>query len=67
MQKITLKIAADGRIEAETHGIKGKNCLNYIRVIEQLTGARVVDSDFTAEFRETPEVLTVDLAEEVQA
>jgi len=65
MEKITLKISPDGSIQAETHGIKGKSCLNYIRVIEQLTGARVVDSDFTPEYRETPQLLTQEQTEEV--
>jgi len=65
MEKITLKISPAGSIQAETHGIKGKNCLNYIRVIEQLTGARVIDSDFTPEYRETPQVLTEAEHEEV--
>ncbi len=67
MATITLKISADGRIEAETHGVKGKNCLKYISVLEQLTGARVVDSDFTAEYRETPQLLTTEETEEVLA
>lgn len=66
MEKITLKISPDGRIEAETHGIKGKSCLQYIRMIEQLTGAQVVDSDFTEEYRETPQLLTAEETEEVR-
>ena len=53
MKRITLRIAPDGHIEAQTHGIKGKACLPYIRILEQLTDAVAVDSAFTAEYRET--------------
>jgi hypothetical protein len=67
MKQISLRIYTDGKVQAETHGVKGKACLNYISIIEQLTGARTVDSDFTAEYRETDEVLTVDNEAEVRA
>jgi hypothetical protein len=52
MKQITLRIAPNGQIEAQTHGIKGTACLPYIRILEQLTGAVAVDSDFTKEYRE---------------
>ncbi len=58
MKEITLRIFKDGTVQGETHGIKGKACLNYIAILEQLTGAVCVDSDFTAEYKETPEILT---------
>ena len=55
MKTIELKIYKDGRIDAETHGIRGKTCLDYVGILEQLTGARAVDSDFTAEYFEPEE------------
>lgn len=58
MKEITLRIFKDGTVQGETHGIKGKACLNYISILENLTASRCVDSDFTAEYKETPEVLT---------
>lgn len=67
MRQVTLKIMPDGKVQAETHGIKGKACLDYISVIEQLTGARAVDSDFTGEYRETPEYLETETETEVRA
>jgi len=71
MKEITLRIFKDGTVQGETHGIKGKACLNYISILEKLTGSRCVDSDFTAEYKEAPEILTnvsraaADLAEEI--
>ena len=67
MSKITLRIYPDGKVQAETHGIKGKACLNYIAIIEQLTGAKTVDSDFTEEYHEVAELLTQAFDTEVQA
>ena len=58
MKKIKLRIYTDGKIDAETQGIKGKACLDYIAILEQLTGATTLDSDFTAEYKETDNLLT---------
>ncbi len=65
MQQITLRIYPDGKIEAETHGVKGKACLDYIKIIEQLTSARTVDSDYTGEYYETDVLQNNNAIEEV--
>ena len=49
-KQIKIRVYPDGRIESETVGIKGKSCLNYIKEVEQLTGAKTVYSEFTEEF-----------------
>ena len=53
MKQIKLRIYPTGKLEAETNGIKGKACLEYISVLESLTGSDTVDSDFTREYWET--------------
>jgi hypothetical protein len=67
MRQISLRIHTDGKIEAETHGVKGKACLDYIRIVEQLTGARTVDSGFTGEYYEGEAQMAAEAAEEVNA
>lgn len=57
MAKIKIRIYPNGEIKAETVGIKGKNCLKYMPVIEKLTNAVVNDSDFTKEYLETDTVV----------
>jgi len=57
MKQIKLRIYEDGKIDAETKGVKGKACLGYIAILEALTGAVTVDSAFTEEYRQTEEVL----------
>lgn len=49
-KQIIIKVYPNGKIESETVGIKGKNCFGYIKDIEQLTGATVMDSHFTEEY-----------------
>ena len=67
VKKIKLRIYADGKIEAQTSGIKGKACLDYISILESLTGATTVDSDFTEEYRQQETLLTQTVDNEVQA
>jgi hypothetical protein len=39
MKEITIKILRDGTVEFETHGIKGKTCVDISKLFEQaLTG-----------------------------
>ena len=54
-KKLIIKIRKDGTIEAETKGIKGKKCEDYIKVIEELTNSKVIDKEYTSEYYETEE------------
>ena len=65
MKSISLRIYPNGKIQAETQGIKGKTCLDYISIIEQLTMARTEDSDFTDEYFEPNEILEENLEQGV--
>jgi len=67
MKQVELKIMTDGKVQAETHGIKGKACLDYTSIIEQLTAARTVDSDFTQEYQEDCVFLETEGETEVHA
>ena len=49
---ITIRITRDGEVFAETHGMKGKECLPYISLLEEMLEAEAVDSDYTSEFHE---------------
>ena len=40
MGKLKIKLLPDGTIEMETQGIKGKKCLDYAKVLEQLADAK---------------------------
>lgn len=52
-KQITIRIYPDGKIEAQTHNIKGKTCMKYLQPLEEMLEARTVDSEFTQEYYET--------------
>lgn len=52
-QQIIVRIAPDGAIQAETRGIKGPACMNYIEILEDMLDATTVSSAFTSEYTET--------------
>ncbi len=56
-KQLIIKIRKDGTIEAQTKGIKGKKCEDYIKLIEELTDSKVVDKQYTSEYYETEEEL----------
>lgn len=55
-KQIQIRVYPDGRIESKTLGVKGKSCLNYIKEVENLTGAKTVKSEFTKEYYETESI-----------
>lgn len=63
MAKLKIRIYPNGEIKAETVGVKGKNCLKYIPVVEKLTNAVVVDSDFTKEYLENENTVAASVAQ----
>ena len=52
VKRIKVRIFPDGRVQAETHGVKGKACTNYIAILEYLLNAETVDSSYTPEYIE---------------
>lgn len=55
-KRIIVHILPDGRIQAETQGIKGKKCTEYIRVLEEILEAETVDSEYKADYYATEDV-----------
>lgn len=50
---IALRVGVDGTVTAETHGVLGATCLDYIAVLEDLLEAEAADSAFTADYTRT--------------
>ncbi|SDZ25135.1 Protein of unknown function [Amycolatopsis xylanica] len=51
--RVTVTIGRDGSISAETHGVTGSKCLDYIPLLEDMLGAETVTSEFTEDYRRT--------------
>jgi hypothetical protein len=54
-RRIAVTINPDGTIKAETLGIKGKTCLDYVPVLEELLDAETLQSAFTADYQAADE------------
>ncbi len=52
MGKLKIKLLPDGTIEMETQGIKGKKCLDYAKVLEQLTDSKTAELTKTDEYNQ---------------
>ena len=65
MKQIRIKIMPDGKMEAETVGIKGRQCLKYLQVIEKMADAVTEDSAFTRDYydRDGDELIITDKTE----
>jgi hypothetical protein len=55
-KQIKLRIYPDGHVQASVEGVKGKKCTDYIKIIEQLLEAQVIDSEYTPEYYEVDNV-----------
>ena len=48
--RITVRVGADGQLTAETHGVTGPKCMDYIELLENLLDAETVSSEFTEDY-----------------
>lgn len=52
-KKLKIKLLPNGEIQMETHGIKGKKCLDYIEVLKKLVDVKITDTQLSEEYYET--------------
>lgn len=63
-KKLKIKLLPNGEIQMETHGVKGKKCLDYIEVLKKLVDVKITDTQLSQEYYETEtEIITQDNAE----
>ncbi len=49
-ERIVVRIARNGQVEAHTEGVLGAACLNVIPMLEDLLDAAVTESRYTRDF-----------------
>lgn len=49
-KRLLINVDPDGNIKAETLGIHGTKCLDYVSILEDLLDAQSVESKFTADY-----------------
>ncbi len=57
-KKLKIKLLPTGEIIMETHGVKGKKCLDYIEVLKKLVNVNITDTQLTNEYYETETEVT---------
>lgn len=55
-KRVKVRILPDGTIQAETKGIKGEKCTDYILILEELLQAEAIEAQYTEEFYETDQI-----------
>lgn len=59
-RQLRIKLLPNGEIQMKTEGIKGKKCLDYAKLLEELADAKIVSQELTPEYYETEEYENVE-------
>ncbi len=57
-KKLKIKLLPNGEIQMETIGVKGKECLEYVKLLQQLVNAKITKTELTDEYYETETEVT---------
>lgn len=57
-KKLKIKLLPNGEIQMETHGIKGKKCLDYIDLLKKLVDVKITDTQLSQEYYESDTEIT---------
>lgn len=49
-QQVVVVVAPDGTVRAETHGVLGERCLDYVAILEDLIDGQVTQSSYTEDW-----------------
>jgi hypothetical protein len=60
IEEIDVFISPDGTVKVEVRGVKGTQCINVTKRLEELLGSQVVERTHTGEFDEAEQELTRD-------
>lgn len=63
-KKLKIRLLPNGEIQMETIGVKGKECLDYVKLLQKLVNAKITKTELTDEYYRTEtEVANVENAE----
>ncbi len=52
-ERIVITVTPDGLVSAETQGVLGERCLDYVAILEDLIEGQAVSSEYTADYTRT--------------
>lgn len=59
--ELRIEIGRDGKVRVRTGNVKGRSCLEYVRLVEEIVG-RPLSRELTAEFYEPDSNVRIDEA-----
>ncbi len=63
-KKMKIRLLPNGEIQMETIGVKGKKCLDYVKLFQKLVDAKITNTKLTNEYYESDsEIVATDNAE----
>ncbi len=57
-KKLKIRLLPNGEIQMETIGVKGKECLNYVKLLQKLVNAKITKTELTDEYYQTETEVT---------
>lgn len=61
--ELRIEIGKDGKVRVETSGAKGKACLEYIKLVQQIVG-KPLGQELTQEYYEPDSRVQIDAAQQ---
>ena len=58
-KKLKIRLLANGEIIMETEGVKGKQCLEYIKKVADMANGKIIETKLTDEYYETEECVQI--------
>ena len=55
-KKLKIKLLPNGIIEMETIGVKGKKCVEYAKLMEEIANAKIKKQNYTDEYYQEEEL-----------
>lgn len=61
-KKLKIKISPNGEINMHTEGVKGKECEQYIHLLEKFIDVKIIQQEYTQEYyeQEQNEIIVTD-------
>ncbi len=57
-KKLKIRLLPNGEIQMETVGVKGKECLDYIKLLQKLADVKITKTELKDEYYETDAEIT---------
>lgn len=64
-KQLKIKLLPNGKIEMETKGVKGKKCLDYVKLLRLIADVKVEHQELTSEYYEQEETIYNDKTQDI--